>query len=105
MASIDKIYVTKKQYFELKKWLQKNNKELLKYLYPLSIFAKEYRSDYNIASFPTWGDAFLFENCNLLWVINRIKAQYGNYYNKKDKTLNLTFDQMEFEIIKGVTNA
>jgi len=95
MAGIDKIYGTQKQYNEFKKWLKENQKPIkcrvgfnfkgketpiyemvlpIERLYPRNGYDKEYRP---ISNFPKAIDKWLLKKCDIEWVVNKIKEQYG----------------------------
>jgi len=96
MAGIDEIYGTQKQYNEFKKWLKENQKPIkckvgfnlfkgketpiykmilpIERLYPRNGYDKEYRP---ISNFPEAIDKWLLKKCDIEWVVNRIKEQYG----------------------------
>jgi len=94
MSAIDKIYGTQGQYIELKSWLLKNQKPIKslvgwssregdKYEYVLPTDhlydEKGYSQDHRpISNFSREIDKWLIENCNIKWVIDRIKYQYAN---------------------------
>jgi hypothetical protein len=75
MASIDKIYGSTKQYDEFNKWIEENNPDLLIYFYPRD----GYKNDENrpITNFPEKADMWLLDNCDIGFVIDGIKDQYG----------------------------
>ena len=76
MAAIDKIYGTNQEYAELKAWIYEHRKPYLKYFYPrkLGYETKEPRA---ICNMPHSADRWLFQNCPLTWVRERILEQYG----------------------------
>ena len=74
MASIEKIYGTREQYLQLKDWINDNRPELLRFLYPIEPAAGA--ADAVIANFPVRVDQWLLDNCNIDFVIDRIKDQY-----------------------------
>jgi len=79
MASIDRIYATKKQYDEFHLWCKLNRPSLLRYM--LSSRDKywdnyEKNEERAISSFPMRTDMWLLKNCPFKWVIKRIKEQY-----------------------------
>jgi len=76
MASIDKIYATKEQRDALADWLQENKPEYLKYLYYWDWPPNDTR-EHPISNFPEHVDVFLYNNCPLQFVKNRIAEQYG----------------------------
>jgi len=74
MAGIDKIYGTQRQYLELEKWLNENNKKAIDELYPKDGYDKNYRP---ISNFSSVTDKWLKENCPIEFVQKRLKEQYG----------------------------
>lgn len=84
MAGIDKIYGNKAQYKEFRKWLKRNKPEAVNYLYPPwpkeRSIAKE---DMPISNFPKNIDMWLFENCPIKFVTDRIKEQYQSILGEK----------------------
>ena len=77
MAAIDKIYGTREQRRELKRFLMRHRKRTwLKYLYPV----KSQRWTDGVAAisnFPTEIDHWLWRRCQLAWVRERLAYQYG----------------------------
>ena len=73
MAGIDKIYGTQKQYRDLKRWLKKNKPVYLQYLYPEDGYPLVARP---ISNFTEEADMWLFKNCPLSFVRERLAEQY-----------------------------
>jgi hypothetical protein len=91
MAGIDKIYGTQEQYVQFKNWLLKNQVPI-KYSRLTSDGLKSeilpteclYDEDWDgeityrpIANFPEVVDKWLMKNCNLDFIQERLKQQYG----------------------------
>jgi len=76
MAAIDKIYGTKAQYDEFKKWCSENKPEALEFFYE---WYDEYneKENYAMTNFPERIDRWLLKNCKIDWVVAYIKDQYG----------------------------
>jgi len=75
MASIDKIYGNSAQYDEFYQWAAANRRQILKYFYPKGNRpAKEQRP---IANLPEGEDNALLEVCDIGWVTDYIRFQYG----------------------------
>lgn len=75
MAGIDKIYGSDDQYNELRAWLTEHKPEALRHLYQ-----EEYPNDWitrPISNFPEEIDMWLLDNCELDWVVSRLKEQYN----------------------------
>lgn len=79
MAGIDKIYGTNEQYEEFKTWLEAKNPDATKYLYHGDYASDPFFKDRDrpISNFPEKIDNWLLENCDIDWVVSRIKEQYG----------------------------
>lgn len=79
MASIDKIYGTRKQLITFIKWLKENNKSyFLRYVSDPSNFGTADTPDFGIISnFTVYCDMYLLKNCPLKFITNRIKVQYN----------------------------
>lgn len=73
MAAIDKIYGTREQHDEFRIWAEKNNPDILKYLYPKEDQEGECIV---IANLPEEIDKWLWENCNFDFIIERLEEQY-----------------------------
>jgi len=76
MAAIDKIYGTKKQYDEFRRWCSRHKPEALVYFYE---WHDEYKDNKNYAmtNFPERIDRWMLKNCKIDWVVAYIKDQYG----------------------------
>lgn len=76
MASIDKIYGTRKQRRELKRFLMRHRKRAwLKYMYPAR--SQQWTSgEAAIAMFPPVIDRWLWRHCTLPFVRERLEEQY-----------------------------
>jgi hypothetical protein len=74
MAGIDKIYGTTAEYDEFKAWCKKHRPSALDYFYP-----REATGDFGrqITNLPTEEDIWLYDNCTIGWVVNRIREQYN----------------------------
>ena len=86
MAAVDKIYGTKKEYLELKAWLEVNNPELLMRLY--HHFWKDECDDNKIkaiSNFSTEADIWLLKNSPFDWVKERIN---GTMYDKSVENID-----------------
>ena len=73
MAAIDKIYGTKKQWQQLRDWLEKHKPDALCYMYkkpPNSC------GEYPLSNFPSEIDYWLISNCPLDFVQERLQEQY-----------------------------
>jgi len=79
MAGIDKIYGTEDQFIEFKNWLEVNKPDAIKYLYHGDYASDPFFKDREkpISNFPEEVDRWLLKNCDIDWVISRIKDQYG----------------------------
>ena len=80
MASIDKIFGTEKQLYEFRTWLLENKPEYLCYVTnPASwFFTKPLNADalITIAIFPDEASIWLYNNCPIKHITNRIREQY-----------------------------
>lgn len=74
MAAIDKIYGTQEEHDEFRAWCEKYNPDLLKYFYLKDGYLDRQRP---ITNFPTWADMWVWENCPIGWVKDRIREQYN----------------------------
>ena len=75
MAAIDKIYGNKSQYDQFFHWCKRKNPKALMYFY-----VWDYPDDgknYAITNFPEHIDRWMLENCDLQWVTDYIRDQYG----------------------------
>lgn len=79
MASIDKIYATKKQRDEIYSWCEENYKEALPFFYEWyeEWDWEEENEQFPITNFPEEIDTYLLYNCPIKWVTDYIKDQYG----------------------------
>ena len=75
MAAIDKIYGTNHEYDEFRTWIYEHRKSYLKYFYPQNQ-GYERKEPRPICNMPLKADQWLFENCPLLSVRERILEQY-----------------------------
>ena len=111
MAGIDKTYISsKKQYYEVKEWakgrLLTSFYEFVDPYYPkwgrklthfyLSDWIREYSEEEMNEVFskgkelvlwntPEFVDAYLIQHCEIPFIVERLKAQYGNSYDKIKK--------------------
>lgn len=74
MASVDKIYGTRKQHLELKDWLQGFDEMMLEYLSDPDL---QKSKTIVISSFPQAMDEVLWIHCPLKWVKKRLMEQYN----------------------------
>ena len=77
MAAVDKIYGNKEEYYTLWNWCKKRNKEALGYFYDWDWDCEDWDGIHPLTNFPESIDMWLLENCDLDWVVDRIKNQYG----------------------------
>lgn len=75
MAAIDKIYGSTQEYDIFCKWAKENRAEILKYFYPRNGYKDKH--DRPITNLPEKEDMWLLENCQIEFIIKRIKEQYG----------------------------
>ena len=75
MAAVDKIYGNEKQYDEFYNWCLKNNPNITQYFYEKNY--KDSNLSQAITNFPVNIDEWLYENCNIDWVIREIRFQYN----------------------------
>jgi len=75
VAAIDKIYGTNKQYDEFYEWCKINHTDALKYFYPRDDYTEVFGRP--ITNFTEKMDKWMVKNCNIKWVTNYIKNQYG----------------------------
>lgn len=73
MAGIDKIYGTWEEQEKLRKYCEKADPDLLDYLYGY----EEGRDIRPISNFSNGADGFLWDNCPLNFVKERLKEQYN----------------------------
>lgn len=76
MAGIDKIYGSKTQLKNLRDWLTKNKPEYLRYVTILSDIP-ENEKVFAISNFPKEADLWLYLNCPIKTITDRIAFQYG----------------------------
>ena len=74
MAAVDKIYGTKEQYDEFYQWCEDNYPKALDCFYD---WQWEDDLTHPITNFPIEIDGYLVLTCDIDWVVNRIKEQYG----------------------------
>jgi len=80
MAAIDKIYGTQKQWIQLYSFLKKSRKyQYLKFLYPSPTPES---LDAPLSNFSEEADIWLIQNCQLDFVKDRLKEQYGDRYDR-----------------------
>ena len=75
MAAIDKIYGSTEQYDEFYEWCKKHKPEAINYFYPRSGYEND--SDRPITNLPESIDMWLLENCDITYITEFIKDQYG----------------------------
>jgi hypothetical protein len=84
MASIDRIYGTAQEFNEFKEWLKQNKPEAIKYLYyPDDDTWETYWNDgrqHPMSSFPEDIDKWLYYNCPLEYITERIFEQYNGEF-------------------------
>ena len=112
MAAIDKTYVTKNQLLEAIEWAKKvgtvvaeNGHEFqplafinnYNYLDDPHYFDEE-REEYVLWNTPTWFDRWLYKNCPLDFIQERLKIQYGDYLKDFD---NFVFDDPRNRLERG----
>ena len=105
MASIDKIYATKRQGTELFNWCSLNFEPALRYFYD---WYPEWKPEqkHPITNFPTWIDRYLLENCPFDWVKKCIEEQYEIEFNEDGYEEITTQDDffLETNYFKNFTN-
>lgn len=76
MATIDKLYGTREQRRELKRFLMRHRKRAwLRYVYPVR--SQQWANgEAAIACFPSFVDRWLWKNCTLQFVRDRLEEQY-----------------------------
>jgi hypothetical protein len=77
MASIDKIYGTQAQYWELWTFCYEHRPSLLAYFRPSHVTDKRPNEERTICSLPVRADMWLWANCPIEWVRARLIEQYG----------------------------
>lgn len=74
MASIDKIYGTYEQWCQFHNWMAYSKRpQYCRYFYP----TPAYGSEGPITNTPVKVDKWLYDNCPLKWVKQRLKEMYG----------------------------
>ena len=73
MAYIDKIYGTYDQWVELFYWVSQKRPRYCKYFYP----TPPIDSEGPITNLPRQADIWLWAKCEIPWVRERLKEQYG----------------------------
>jgi len=76
MAAVEKIYGNKAQFFELYNWCKNHCKKALKHFYMNSVWGVDLEEQKVIALFPYEIDMFLYDNCDLEWVKEKIENMY-----------------------------
>ena len=116
MAGIDKIYVDNYDdyisFINYCKVIQKDiqklfNVNIFDYLYFTELTEESFKikdNDYPLTNFPHKIDYYLIKNCNIPFIVERLKEQYGDSYNEiknDDEILNdYTFEKFKkFKII------
>lgn len=74
MAYIDKIYGSRGQWHELRKYMEKNCKEYLAHMYPEPDPDNECSP---LCNLPIEADKFLYLNCPLDFVLDRLTEQHS----------------------------
>jgi hypothetical protein len=78
MAAIDKIYGNIEQYDLFYDWVKQSKPEFLRGFYPRD--PDYYTSDIRpISNFREDADRWLIKNCNIDFVVERLKEQYDSY--------------------------
>lgn len=97
MAAIDKTYVNKEQLLEAIEWAKGVDKATLEdgsTFYPIDFiygyndiddpaFWEKEKKEYVLWNTPTWYDRWLWLNCPLSFVKERLQKQYGSYFLEK----------------------
>ena len=78
MASIEKIYGNLEQWIEFNDWCIDNYPDALEYFYPSRRDDLTPDTERTITSFPECVDRWIFANCPIKWVTDRIREQYGD---------------------------
>ena len=74
MSAIDKIYGTKAQHDTFREWCGENRPEALRFFYD---WAWDDGGEHPITNFPERLDLWLWANCPIEFVRDRITEQYG----------------------------
>jgi len=112
MAAIDKTYVSKQELLEAIDWCKKVGTVMaenghafqpLAFIYHYNDlddphFFDEERDEYVLWNTPTWFDRWLYKNCPLDFVQERLKIQYGDDLKDFD---NFAFDDPKNRLEKG----
>lgn len=77
MAYIDKIYGNIQQWFELWRYLEEKCPEGLKHMYECPDSSDG--NEWPLSNFPREIDVFLMENCDIDFVVDRLKEQYREF--------------------------
>lgn len=72
-AAADKIYGTPERHDELYAWIEQHKPEYLRHFYPRRVDG----AVGCLTNFTRAADIWIFENCPLSWVVERIAEQYG----------------------------
>ena len=97
MAAIDKTYVNKEQLLKAIEWAKEVNKATLEdgsTFYPIDFiygyndiddpaFWEKEKKEYVLWNTPTWYDRWLWLNCPLSFVRERLQKQYGSHFLEK----------------------
>jgi len=73
MAAIDKIYGTNEQYDEFYLWTKLHRPSMIGRFYPKNGYPPQDRPITNLSE---EDDVWLLNNCNIDWVVARLKEQY-----------------------------
>lgn len=105
MAAIDKTYFTsKEQYYEVKEWVKDRK-------FHLANWIKKYSEEQMDEAFnegkelvlwntPTFIDEYLIQCCKIPFIVERLKEQYGEFYNKIKNKQNYDTRRNNREISK-----
>lgn len=78
MAAIDKIYGTYYQWCEFHTWVATSKRpQYCRYFYPTPSYGEDGTGIGPITNTPVKVDIWLWENCPLEWVKERLKEMYG----------------------------
>lgn len=76
MAAIDKIYGTYGEWIDFHSWVANSERpQYCKYFYPTPSYCGGHRGP--LTMFPLRADKWIYENCPLKWVKERIREQYN----------------------------